>query len=120
MESIPRSWYLSRNTNNMSDNQSRKISKYRDINDRFRQVRQNHRMTQKEMAELVGLSAAAVGAIEQNFYTPNFDVMRAVKRKLNVSYDYLIDGEVPHVDQRIKELEDELARLRRIIDKLTA
>lgn len=99
---------------------TKRLTKYSDINDRFRQVRINHRMTQTEMGELVGLSASAIGAMESSFYTPNFSVLRALKSKLNVSYDWLIDGHTSPEDSRVKELEGELVRLRKIIDKLTS
>lgn len=95
---------------------------YSDINKRFRDVRLNHRLTQAEMAELVGLASGSVGAIEQGLYTPNFSVLRILKQKLNVSYDYLIDGDqVEGVDlaNEVKQLREENERLKRIVDKLT-
>lgn len=95
---------------------------YSDINKRFRDVRLNHRLTQAEMAELVGLASGSIGAIEQGLYTPNFSVLRILKQKLNVSYDYLIDGDqVEGVDlaNEVKQLREENERLKRIVDKLT-
>lgn len=74
------------------------------------------------MAELVGLASGSVGAIEQGLYTPNFSVLRILKQKLNVSYDYLIDGDqVEGVDlaNEVKQLREENERLKRIVDKLT-
>lgn len=95
---------------------------YSDINKRFRDVRLNHRLTQAEMAELVGLASGSIGAIEQGLYTPNFSVLRILKQKLNVSYNYLIDGDqVEGVDlaNEVKQLREENERLKRIVDKLT-
>lgn len=74
------------------------------------------------MAELVGLASGSVGAIEQGLYTPNFSVLRILKQKLNVSYDYLIDGDqVEGVDlaNEVKQLREENERLKRIVDKIT-
>lgn len=74
------------------------------------------------MAELVGLASGSIGAIEQGLYTPNFSVLRILKQKLNVSYDYLIDGDqVEGVDlaNEVKQLREENERLKRIVDKLT-
>lgn len=95
---------------------------YSDINKRFREIRLNSRLTQAEMGELVGLASGSIGAIEQGLYTPNFSVIRILKQKLNVSYDYLIDGDTisnKELDKEIKLLRDENERLKRIIDKLT-
>jgi transcriptional regulator with XRE-family HTH domain len=95
---------------------------YSDINKRFKEIRLNHRLTQAEMGELVGLASGSVGAIEQGLYTPNYSVIRILKHKLNVSYNYLIDGDkVDNTDlsKECKQLREENERLKRIVDKLT-
>jgi len=97
-------------------------SDYSDISKRFRDIRINHRLTQVEMGELVGLASGSVGAIEQGLYTPNFSVIRILKQKLNINYDYLIDGDTisnKEQDKEIEQLREENARLKRIVDKLT-
>jgi len=74
------------------------------------------------MGELVGLASGSVGAIEQGLYTPNFSVIRILKQKLNINYDYLIDGDTisnKEIDKEIEQLREENARLKRIVDKLT-
>lgn len=95
---------------------------YSDINKRFREIRLDHRMTQAEMAELVGLASGSIGAIEQGLYTPNYSVLRILKQKLNVDYNYLIDGEktdTSNLSVEVKQLREENERLKRVIDKLT-
>jgi DNA-binding XRE family transcriptional regulator len=102
---------------------------YPEINQRFREIRIDNRLTQSEMGEKVGLSSAAIGAIEQGLYTPNFSVMRNLNKHFRVSYSYLIDGikddsdalrnKVGVLEDKVKSLEDENQRLKRIIDKLT-
>jgi transcriptional regulator with XRE-family HTH domain len=87
-----------------------------EINRRFREVRLKHKLTQAELAKLIGMASGSVGAIEQGLYTPNFHVLRILKKKLGVSYNYLIDGEQ---DQDLRELKEENERLKRIVDKLT-
>lgn len=97
-------------------------SDYSDISKRFRDIRINHRLTQVEMGELVGLASGSVGAIEQGLYTPNFSVIRILKQKLNINYDYLIDGDTSsnkELDKEIEQLREENDRLKRIVDKLT-
>jgi transcriptional regulator with XRE-family HTH domain len=89
------------------------MNEFLEISRRFREVRLKHKLTQAELAKLIGMASGSVGAIEQGLYTPNFHVLRILKKKLGVSYNYIIDGEN---DQDLKE---ENERLKRIVDKLT-
>ncbi len=92
---------------------------YKDIAKRLREIRLDARLTQKDMADVVGLTPGSVGAMENGLYTPNYDVLRALKRKLNVSYDYIIDGDKTSASrQEIEQLRQEVIRLTKIIDKL--
>ena len=89
----------------------------KDIAQRLKEIRLDARLTQKDMAKIVGLTPGSIGAMENGLYTPNFDVLRALKQKLNVSYDYIIDGVKASVDDR-DTLKREIERLTKIIDKL--
>lgn len=86
---------------------------FSDISERFKQIRLKHKLTQAEMAKIIGLASGSVGAIEQGLYTPNFHVLRMLKKRLGVSYDYLIDGE------HTEDIREENERLKRVVDKLT-
>lgn len=93
------------------------------IGERLREIRLDARLTQKDMAKLVGLTPGSVGALENNLYTPNYDVLRAIHMNLGVSYDYIIDGikatENPSkLIAENKELRLEIDRLKKMVDKL--
>lgn len=93
------------------------------IGKRLREIRIDARLTQKEMAVLVNLTPGSIGAMENGLYTPNFDVLRAIHKRLGVSYDYIIDGVVStnNNSQLILEndaLKLELDRLKKVVDKL--
>ena len=91
----------------------------KDIAQRLKEIRLDARLTQKDMAKIVGLTPGSIGAMENGLYTPNFDVLRALKQKLNVSYDYIIDGVKSSVNEPDKDtLKKEVERLTKIIDKL--
>lgn len=96
--------------------------KYNDITKRFKQIRKDNKLTQKEMAKIIGLSAPAVSAIEQGLYTPNFDVMRIIKKKFKIDYEFLIDGEcsdeIKNLRQENSKLKEEIERLTKVVDKL--
>lgn len=98
------------------------LGDYSDIKERFREIRIDKRLTQAELAKIVGLTPGSVGAIEQGLYTPNFKVLRALNTKLGVSYAYIIDGVKDTTDDlraSVKKLEEENAMLRKVVDKLT-
>ena len=99
-----------------------KTSMYADICDRVRHARMEHNMTQDELAKMVNMSQSAIGAIEQGLYTPNFNVLRVLKRRMNVSYDWLIDGEkaTPRLNtEELERLREENRMLRAVVAKLT-
>jgi len=89
---------------------------------RLRDIRIDNRLTQKEMAKLINMTSGSVGALENGLYTPNFDVLRILKKKLNVSYDFMLDGELGPDSSKLKDenerLKEEVDRLRKMIDKL--
>lgn len=95
---------------------------YTDISIRFKEIRLKNNLTQKEFGKVIGLSAPAVGAIEQGLYTPNFNVMRIIKEKFFIDYAYLIDGEnnenIKNLRQENLKLKKEIERLSKVVDKL--
>lgn len=93
------------------------------IGNRLKEIRLDARLTQKEMAKLVGLTPGSIGAMENGLYTPNYDVLRAINKKLGIPYEYIIDGlESPVNHSQLKMENDllkaELDRLKKVIDKL--
>lgn len=97
-----------------------------DINNigaRLKNIRLNARLTQKDMAKIVNMKPASVGALENGLYTPNYDVIRAIRKRLGVSYEYIIDGVESEMNTsdliiKNKSLEEEVKRLSKIVDKL--
>lgn len=94
------------------------------IGSRIRDIRHNAKLTQKELAEIIGMTAAGVGALENGLYTPNYNVIRVLHERFGVTYDYIIDGvnltnNNRELAEENKKLKDDLARLNKIIDKLT-
>lgn len=71
---------------------SRAESKHKDICERFRKVRTDNRITQKEFAEILQVSESTIKQVERGASAPTYDVLRLLKRKFGVSYDFMIDG----------------------------
>lgn len=93
------------------------------IGDRLREVRLDARLTQREMSKEVGLSPGAIGALENDLYTPNYDVLRIIHNKFGVPYEFLIDGiKTDQTPSKLisenKELRQEVDRLKKMVDKL--
>lgn len=86
------------------------------ICDRIAEVRQRSNLTQQEFAELLGTTRASISAIEAGYYTPSFQIMRGIKKKLNVPYEFILDGsggmnndsELERCRERNKKLEEEM------------
>lgn len=99
---------------------------YADICKRMKEIRIDNRLTQVEMAKVIGLTPSAVSAIENGSYTPNFTVLKKMKSQLGVSYAYIIDGvedkegsgEVEALKAEIKELRSDRERLQKMLDRL--
>lgn len=90
---------------------------------RLREIRIDNRLTQKEMGDIINMAAGSVGALENGLYTPSLDVLRTLKKKLNISYDYILDGEDNvatslYLKEENKNLKEELDRLKKMVDKL--
>jgi DNA-binding XRE family transcriptional regulator len=59
---------------------------------RVKAIRDRAGLTQPEFADELGITRVAINAIENERYNPGLDLLRALKEKFNLSYDYLIDG----------------------------
>jgi len=112
--------YLHLNT--PTDMRIKKTQTKEQIAKRLRDIRIDNRLTQKEMGELINMTSGSVGALENGLYTPNFDVLRILKKRLNVTYDFMLDGEVGPDSNKLKDentkLKEEVERLRKMVDKL--
>lgn len=72
-------------------------------------IRKTKNLTQKDLANMLGLAESTIGMYERNERQPSLDVLKDICIKLNVSSDYLIgiknDGYITtNYDDKIKEL----------------
>ncbi len=61
--------------------------------ERLRQLRIEIKMTQKEFAELVGLTPSSISAYEKGNRVPDLDIAQKIAEKTNVSLDWLCGTE---------------------------
>ena len=60
------------------------------FNIRLKQLRQKHKLTQGELAEILGLKPTAVSNYESRRNEPSFDKLIALSKYFDVSCDYLL------------------------------
>jgi len=108
------------------------------LGERVRQLRLQHRLSQQEFAQSLGISQGFLSDIERDRKIPGGDTLLSLKRSFDISIDWLLAGELevytegqraePHVasppaataveknrigllEKKVKELEDEILRL---------
>ena len=64
-----------------------------DLGSRLKSIRLKRGLTQKELAAKISKSVSAVSSYESNAQLPPLDVLESIALTLNVSIDYLINGE---------------------------
>ncbi|MFI3227837.1 MAG: helix-turn-helix transcriptional regulator [Clostridia bacterium] len=66
------------------------------IGDKIKELRREHKITQQELAEKLGITPSAVGMYEQNRREPSFHVLEQLSNIFCVSCDYLLshDSEI--------------------------
>lgn len=60
------------------------------FNLRLKQLRQRHKLTQSELAEILGLKPTAISNYESKRNEPSFDKLIALSKYFDVSCDYLL------------------------------
>ena len=60
------------------------------FNVRLKQLRQKHKLTQSELADILGLKPTAISNYESKRNEPSFDKLIALSRYFDVSCDYLL------------------------------
>lgn len=61
------------------------------IGDKIRQLREEKKMTQKDLADALNITPASIGLYEQNRRSPNLQLLNKIADFFNVSTDYLLD-----------------------------
>jgi transcriptional regulator with XRE-family HTH domain len=70
------------------------------VNKNLKFLRVQQGLTQKQLAEKLGLKQAAVGAYEEERSTPPVTCLVEISRIFNVSLDHLINSDLSHLPQK--------------------
>ncbi len=58
---------------------------------RIRELRQERKLSQAQLAELISVTQSTIGKYEREELEPNLEVIKKICKIFNVSADYLID-----------------------------
>lgn len=83
------------------------------FSERLKELRKDMHLTQKELAEKLGLSPGAIGLYEQNRRTPDIDLLNKIASIFDVSIDYLT-GKTERKDTAIITIEELPQELRQL------
>lgn len=61
------------------------------IGNRIQQCRANAKMTQEEVAEIMGISQKHLSRIEKGYHNPHFDMIISLAKVLNVPIDAFVE-----------------------------
>lgn len=73
-----------------------------EFNERLKQIRLKYNLTQKQLAELIGVTERGIQRYEANERKPTFDVLISLLDNLDISADYLLgrtDTDNPNINK---------------------
>ncbi len=86
------------------------------INQKIKELRLQKKLTQKEFAEKVGLTRAALGQMETFVANPTLELVIRIVKEFGVTYNFLIDADSsPTEDSSEVVLQKEIAFLKKEI-----
>lgn len=115
---ISRDWFLFNEGKMLIVDTNREVDDYTDINQRVKDLRLKQNLNQSEMARILGCARSTYANIEHNNQTISFKHLRLLKKRFNVSYEFMIDGVVEEND--IDSIKEKLAMTQAHLDAVTA
>ncbi len=91
---------------------------------RLKELRNSKNLTQKELANVIGVSYQTIAKYEIGDRHPRYDVLKSISDYFGVSIDFLLggtdfqDGEVRYIDEAVGKVSPKDA-LKNLIDQLT-
>ena len=63
------------------------------IGSRIKQIRKEVDMTQSQFADSIGMKQSPLSQIESDKILPSIETLRIIRRKFNISYNFIIEGQ---------------------------
>jgi transcriptional regulator with XRE-family HTH domain len=84
--------------------------------DKLVMLRRKHNISQKDLANKIGVHVTNISRYEQNLYVPNHETLIKISKFFNVSLDYLLIDE--HENPYIVDLDD--LQLLQLVNKIAS
>ena len=78
------------------------------LGDQIKQLRKQHKWTQGNLAEQLGISKSAVGMYEQNRRQPDHKILLKLADVFGVSTDFLLDGKESNKMENMDDLANQV------------
>lgn len=84
-----------------------------DVGRKLKLIRQQRRITQKELATRINKSVSAISSYESNAQLPPLDVLESIASELNVSLDFIVgnDSTTSYSTQNLTQEQSEIIAL---------
>lgn len=90
---------------------------------RIKELRKEHKDTQKQLADYLGVSRQTIHCYEVEMYEPDLNLLYRIASKYNVSTDYLLGKtniknykDKLYIDKKIRSLDEENPVLKKVVD----
>lgn len=60
--------------------------------DNLRELRKEKGLTQLQLAQIIGVGRSTLTSWETNIYQPDLEMLKTIKKVLQVTYEELLDG----------------------------
>lgn len=88
------------------------------LGDKLKTLRTSKKMSQKELAERIGIAKSVISFYESGDRSPSYDVLIKIAHIFNVSTDYLLGVEKKRTVDVSELTEDDIAVVTTVIDAL--
>lgn len=85
---------------------------------RVKETRKTQRLTQEQLADILGVDRAHLGRIEIGKSTCSIDLLVELSEALHVSVDYLLKGKPQRIDSQKEELLNKIRNLESLVELL--
>lgn len=70
------------------------------ISNNLKVIRKKQKITQQQLAKMLGITRASVGAYEEGRARPNYDLLKKISQLFNLSIDQLIKSDLSKLDDK--------------------
>ncbi|MEN2765648.1 helix-turn-helix domain-containing protein [Ornithinibacillus xuwenensis] len=81
-----------------------------EVSQRFKELRKKHKLTQKDVAEFLGITESGYGYYEQGRNEPSIEILKRLSKKYDVSIDY-ITGETDNPNSNSSKVNEDFDAL---------